>query len=202
MRDRLAWRFDAFELDLPAWRLARAGQPVALEPKALALLELLIERRGEVVTKTEILDEVWKDAAVTENAMVRVVAQLRTALGDDSKHPRYIETVHTRGYRFVHPVVTLHEPATATASSAQAREGPIPEPPSGLPPQIDPSGHRTRAQSASSSLAPLPCPPGRHVVSHAVRTWSRTASDGCRRNDGSPGPRIWMACSDPTRWRT
>ena len=104
MDDRPAWVFDDFELDLRAWRLTRAGAPIPLEPKALAVLALLIERRGDVVTKTEILDNVWKDTAVTENAMVRVIAQIRTALGDDPKQPKYLETVHTRGYRFIAPV--------------------------------------------------------------------------------------------------
>ena len=104
MHERPVWHFDEFEVDLPAWRLVRAGRQVPLEPKALALLAFLIERQGDVVTKPEILDEVWKDVAVTENAMVRVVAQVRSALGDDPKAPKYIETVHTRGYRFVAPV--------------------------------------------------------------------------------------------------
>jgi TolB-like protein/DNA-binding winged helix-turn-helix (wHTH) protein/Tfp pilus assembly protein PilF len=105
MRERPVWVFDDFEVDLAAWRLLRGGQPVAIEPKALALLALLVERRGEVVTKTEILDQIWKDAAVTENAMVRVIGQIRSALGDDPKEPKYLETVHTRGYRFI-PLVT------------------------------------------------------------------------------------------------
>ena len=63
------------------------------------MLALLVERAGDVVTKNEILDAVWKDSTVTENAMVRVIANLRSALGDDAKEPRYVETVHTRGYR-------------------------------------------------------------------------------------------------------
>jgi TolB-like protein/DNA-binding winged helix-turn-helix (wHTH) protein/Tfp pilus assembly protein PilF len=104
MEDRQAWVFDDFELDLRTWRLTRGGTPIALEPKALEVLALLVERSGAVVTKAEILDRVWKDTAVTENAMVRVIAQIRTALGDDAKRPTYLETVHTRGYRFIAPV--------------------------------------------------------------------------------------------------
>ncbi len=115
MNDRPIWVFDDYEVDLRAWRLSKGGRPVAIEPKGLALLALLIERRGEVVGKSEILDEVWNDAAVTENAMVRVIAQVRAALGDDPKEPKYIETVHTRGYRFVAPVARADAPVLASA---------------------------------------------------------------------------------------
>lgn len=104
MRDTTIWVFGDFELDLGAWRLSKAGTPVALEPKAIEVLALLVRRAGEVVGKDEIHDEVWKDTAVTENAMVRVIASLRSALGDDARQPHFIETVHTRGYRFVSPV--------------------------------------------------------------------------------------------------
>jgi TolB-like protein/DNA-binding winged helix-turn-helix (wHTH) protein len=116
MSDRLVWVFDDFELDLRAWRLSRAGRALPLEPKALALLGLLVERQGDVVTKAEILDQVWKDTAVTENAMVRVIAQIRAALRDDSKEPKFIETVHTRGYRFRAPVTRADAPPVVPGS--------------------------------------------------------------------------------------
>ena len=102
----------------------RSGVPVELEPRAIEVLALFVERAGEVVTKSEILDTVWKDATVTENAMVRVIANLRSALGDDAREPRYVETVHTRGYRFIAPVERRSAPpaASAPAPAAPARE--------------------------------------------------------------------------------
>jgi TolB-like protein/DNA-binding winged helix-turn-helix (wHTH) protein/Tfp pilus assembly protein PilF len=127
MSHRPVWVFDDFELDVRAWRLTRAGRPLPVEPKGLALLALLIERQGEVVTKSEILDAVWSDATVTENAMVRVVAHVRALLGDGSKEPKYIETVHTRGYRFVGR-------ATRTAAPEPAADAPAAAPPEGVPP--------------------------------------------------------------------
>ena len=69
-----------------------------VEPKALDVLQLLIARAPQVVDKAEIFSIVWKDIAVTDNALTRVVAQLRRTLDDDPKAPRYIETVATRGY--------------------------------------------------------------------------------------------------------
>ena len=72
-----------------------------MEPKALDLLQVLLARAPRVVDKAEIFSIVWKDVAVTDNALTRAIAQLRKALEDDSKAPRFIETVATRGYRFV-----------------------------------------------------------------------------------------------------
>jgi TolB-like protein/DNA-binding winged helix-turn-helix (wHTH) protein/Tfp pilus assembly protein PilF len=130
MNQRPVWVFDDFELDVLAWRLSRAGRPVPIEPKGLALLALLIERQGEVVTKGEILDKIWQDATVTENAMVRVVAHVRALLGDGSKEPKYIETVHTRGYRFVaHATRTVVQEPAGEAPVATAVQRPEAEAP-------------------------------------------------------------------------
>jgi TolB-like protein/DNA-binding winged helix-turn-helix (wHTH) protein/Tfp pilus assembly protein PilF len=114
------WVFDDFELDLGAWRLTRAGRPVQLEPKALAVLAFLVARPGQAVTKADILDEVWKNTSVTENAMVRIIAHLRAALDDDSNEPKYIETVHTRGYRFIAAVRRAATPATDSSRPARS----------------------------------------------------------------------------------
>lgn len=93
--------FGPFELDPATYRLRREGVTVPLEPKAVDLLLLLVSRAPRVVDKAEIFTVVWKDVAVTDNALTRIVAQLRKALDDDARAPRYIETIATRGYRFV-----------------------------------------------------------------------------------------------------
>src|SRR5262249_33859857 len=93
--------FGALRVDLRAFTVLRDGVRVDLEPKAFDLLALLVERRGELVTKHEILDRIWKDTAVTDNALTRIVAQLRKAIGDDAREAKYIETVPTRGYRWI-----------------------------------------------------------------------------------------------------
>ena len=72
-----------------------------IEPKALEVLIYLVERRDRVVTKQELLDDVWRGTVVTENALTRAVAQIRKVLGDDLQSPRYIQTVPTKGYRFI-----------------------------------------------------------------------------------------------------
>src|SRR5262245_19875041 len=93
-----------FRLDLRRMGVWKHGQAVPLEPKALDVLSHLIANRDRLVTKDELLDHVWKDTFVTPNALTRAVAQLRKGLEDDVEHPRVIETVAKRGYRFVAPV--------------------------------------------------------------------------------------------------
>ena len=109
------YRFGIFEFDQVAFRLLRSGVPVSVEPKALDLLQVLLERAPRVVDKAEIFALVWKDVAVTDNALTRAIAQLRKALEDDPKSPRYIETIATRGYRFIADVAI--EPAAERRSA-------------------------------------------------------------------------------------
>src|SRR5262245_9183271 len=111
--------FGTLSVDCGQFRVERDGRPIELEPKAFDLLLLLIERRGEVVTKQEILDRVWSGTAVTDNALTRVVAQLRKALGDDARVATFIETVPTRGYRWL-PEPDQSSPQSAVGSRQSA----------------------------------------------------------------------------------
>ncbi|HEY3198711.1 MAG TPA: DPP IV N-terminal domain-containing protein [Nitrospirales bacterium] len=97
----LVYQFDDVRVDLGSCTVTKAGSPVQLEPKAFSVLVFLIENGSQLAEKSEILTAVWKDAFVTDNALTRVIAQLRKALGEESKDTKYIETVHTRGYRFL-----------------------------------------------------------------------------------------------------
>ena len=98
---RARLRFDCFELDEADARLARAGEPVALAPKPFAVLCALARKPGKLVTKNELLDAVWGHRFVTDSVLKSAISEVRAALGDDPKQPRYIETVSRRGYRFV-----------------------------------------------------------------------------------------------------
>src|SRR5215510_5840015 len=99
--DSLAFLFDDVRVEPATFRAFKAGNPIQLEPKAFRLLLFLIENRVRLVEKGEILESVWNGTHVTENALVRAIAKLRQTLGDDPKTPKYIETVPTRGYRFI-----------------------------------------------------------------------------------------------------
>jgi Tol biopolymer transport system component/DNA-binding winged helix-turn-helix (wHTH) protein len=100
---------DDLTIDSGCFAVTRAGQRLALEPKAVTLLLHLLAHRDRVVTKGELTELLWKDTFVTPNALTRLVAQLRRELGDVASEPRFIQTVHRRGYRFVGPVRESHE---------------------------------------------------------------------------------------------
>src|SRR5438105_1114536 len=99
----------------------KAGNVIQLEPKVLKLLLFLIENRGRLIEKEEILDAIWNGTHVTENALAREIGKLRKTLGDDPKAARYIETVHTRGYRFI-AEVTLGNGGSSYAPEAVSTE--------------------------------------------------------------------------------
>ena len=92
--------FGEYQLD-PAQGLKRGQDDIRITPKSLSLLCLLAQRAGQVVTKEEIFRLVWPDTAVSDSALTSCIQELRGALGDEVKRPRYIETLHRRGYRFI-----------------------------------------------------------------------------------------------------
>lgn len=97
-------RFGDCELDLDRFELRRSGEVVALEPRAMQILIELIDRRHQVVTKTELLDAVWGDRFVSESALTTQIKSLRRAVGDTGREQSVVKTVHGRGYMFIAPV--------------------------------------------------------------------------------------------------
>ena len=93
-------RFGSFEFDTATRELLRDGARVHLSPKSFDLLQILVERRPALVTKSELQDQLWPDAVVLEANLGNAVAEIRKALGDDPKSPAYVCTVSRRGYRF------------------------------------------------------------------------------------------------------
>jgi DNA-binding winged helix-turn-helix (wHTH) protein len=96
--------FGPHRLDLGAGQLWRDQEEVKLTPKALAVLRVLVARAGRVVTKDELFQAVWPQTVVSDDALTTCILELRHALRDNAKQPRYIETVHRRGYRFLPPL--------------------------------------------------------------------------------------------------
>lgn len=95
------YRFAEIVVDGPAHSLERAGERVPVEPKAFAVLLALLRHPGELLPRDRLLDEVWGHHHVTPGVLTRVIAQLRHALDDDPHHPRFIQTQHALGYRFI-----------------------------------------------------------------------------------------------------
>src|SRR5262245_63529093 len=110
------YRFGDIRVDVSRMSVWHSDRRLLLEPKAFDVLRFLIEHRERLVTKDELLDAVWCDTFVTPNALTRVVAQLRKAIGDDAQEARYIETVTKRGYRFIAPVDVESNAETTTGT--------------------------------------------------------------------------------------
>jgi DNA-binding winged helix-turn-helix (wHTH) protein/Tol biopolymer transport system component len=116
--ERTIYTFGDVRVDVGRMAMSRGTAPVALEPKAFDVLVYLLRHRDRLITKDELLDTVWVDTFVTPNVLTRVIAQVRKALGDESREARYIETVAKRGYRFIAPVTV--EPDGGSSAAAVA----------------------------------------------------------------------------------
>lgn len=92
--------FETFRLDSETRQLFRGGTEVHLSPKALQLLHLLIESRPKVISKAEIHEHLWPDTFVADSNLASIINEVRRALDDDAKTPKYIRTVHGFGYAF------------------------------------------------------------------------------------------------------
>lgn len=100
------YEFGSFQLDPLNRRLMSGSQHVPMTPMAFKTLLLLVENRGTLVTKAELLAQIWPDTAVDETNLAVVISAVRKALGDDGHAQRYVETVAKAGYRFAAEVTT------------------------------------------------------------------------------------------------
>ena len=118
-------RFGDFSFDNAQRELRRNDTPLHLSRKAFDILALLIDRRPKVVSKQELLDQIWQGRAVEEENIKNLIAELRRALDDDSAAPRFIRTVHSVGYAFCCEIGS--PPATAWSLLFEGRNIPIDE---------------------------------------------------------------------------
>lgn len=134
-----AFEFSGFRLS--ATLLSHCGETVGLAPKAVDLLYLLASRAPEVVTKDEILQAVWPGTFVVESSLARNISLIRKALEEKGGPGPYIETIPTRGYRFVAPISELRPVATPLSAGNPAPAEVTPLPPT-TQPRTDPTGSR------------------------------------------------------------
>jgi DNA-binding winged helix-turn-helix (wHTH) protein len=107
--------FDPFRFEPATGRLWRGPQELNLTPKAAAVLRALLDHAGELVPKQTLFSSVWHDCVVSDDALVACVQELRRALADDPRQPRFIETRYRRGYRFL-PSVTAVSPGPTSSN--------------------------------------------------------------------------------------
>jgi DNA-binding winged helix-turn-helix (wHTH) protein len=114
LMDHIVYRCGDCELDTANRIFRKGGTEYALEPKVFAVLTQLVTRPGELLTRDQLLDAVWGHRYVTPSTLNRVIALARRSLVDDAEEPKFIQTVHGSGYRYVGPV-------EKTAMSAEPR---------------------------------------------------------------------------------
>jgi TolB-like protein/Flp pilus assembly protein TadD len=115
-------RFDCYEVDLPAGQLYKHGIRISLRDKSFQVLAALLEHPGEMVTREDLRRRLWREEVFVDfdNNLNTAIARLREALGDSADHPRFVETLPKRGYRFLGSVSeTLREPEKGTAKRAR-----------------------------------------------------------------------------------
>jgi TolB-like protein/DNA-binding winged helix-turn-helix (wHTH) protein len=135
------YRFLDYDLSEIDFCLSREGERIPLEPKALRVLFLLVSRAGRLVDKQELLELVWPGTFVEENTLTRTIVNLRKQLGDSSRDSKLIETVPTRGYRFIAPLEIVQLSAAV--------------PPQELPRQTEPSASESDALVGRSPASDL-----------------------------------------------
>jgi TolB-like protein/DNA-binding winged helix-turn-helix (wHTH) protein/Tfp pilus assembly protein PilF len=119
-------RFNGFELDVRAGELRRHGVRLRLRGQPLHVLEILLERAGDVVTREELQSRIWPaDTFVDfDHGLHNAIARIREVLGDSAEKPRYIETLPRRGYRYIGPLEDIETPGLAAETGEDARQRP------------------------------------------------------------------------------
>ncbi|MGH7746017.1 MAG: winged helix-turn-helix domain-containing protein, partial [Candidatus Dormibacteria bacterium] len=122
-------RFEDFELDLHAYQVRRSGRTLKLERIPMEVLFLLVERRGQLVTREEIIEKLWGKSVFldTDNAINTAIRKIRRVLNDDPEQPRFVQTVTGRGYRFIGQVPEVGGPPVAAVSAVQEQPAPSPQ---------------------------------------------------------------------------
>jgi TolB-like protein/DNA-binding winged helix-turn-helix (wHTH) protein/Flp pilus assembly protein TadD len=105
-------RFGVFEVDLRAGQLTKRGLRVRLQEQPFRVLAMLLENPGEVVSREELRSRIWPRTIVDfDHGLNKAINKIREALGDSAENPRFVETVASRGYRFLADVQTVHAPS-------------------------------------------------------------------------------------------
>ncbi|MEJ2384376.1 MAG: winged helix-turn-helix domain-containing protein [Xanthomonadales bacterium] len=126
IKQQRTYQFDTFHVDPATFVLTRNGRQIHLEPRVLKLLVYLIEHRDHVVARDELIDTVWGETVISDAALSKAVGRLRKALGDDAGAPRYIETTHSLGYRFIAAVDEIDAGAHPRAHGARRSRRALP----------------------------------------------------------------------------
>ena len=194
-----AFRFGDFELDVGAYELRRNGRPVRIERQPMDLLLLLVERRRQLVLRSEIVDRLWgKDVFVdVETGVHTAIRKIRQALRDSPDAPMFVETVSGKGYRFIATVEVLRPSPDAaglahaqTEAAAIASDAAVAGPPlvaasvlpiSGAPVEIARAAGLTHPLDDDGAIVPVPAASVAHPAVEAESPASSRAAFQGRR---------------------
>ena len=119
----MIFQFDDFLLNNETRLLWRAGRPVKMQPKVMDLLIVLVENHTRFVSKPELYERLWGTMHVGSASLLRLVREIRRALGDDGVNSRFIRTLHSRGYQFIGSVQRMNA-GDATLANGMGRGHP------------------------------------------------------------------------------
>ncbi|MGI9067604.1 MAG: tetratricopeptide repeat protein [Pyrinomonadaceae bacterium] len=148
--NKRVFRFSDVEVDLSRGCVRRGGEELHLRQQTFQVMIYLLENRERLVTKEELLKNIWKETAVTDDALVQCVMDIRRAIGDNSRRPQFIKTVPKLGYRFVSPV---------EEDRSQSETADTPEVvPIGHPAETDSNHHDQPLANLATALPPAQTP--------------------------------------------
>lgn len=139
---------DGWRIDPRSLRMRRGGETVRVGERAMAVLCRLVANQGDLVTKRALIDEVWEQREVTDDVLTVAIYELRKAFGDSARTPRFIETIHGRGYRWLIPV---SKPPASPVPEPASEPTPEPAPESAAAPPATAVVTAPRADAAAPS---------------------------------------------------
>ncbi|HEV2846470.1 MAG TPA: transcriptional regulator, partial [Thermoanaerobaculia bacterium] len=152
-REKFFYEFDEFRVDPVRRVLLRAGEPVAITPKAMSILLTLLERPGDVVEKADLLERVWPGVIVTEANLTQNVFSLRKSLGERATETRYIATVPGQGYSFSGDVTRVEKASPSGEVPVLSPEAPAAAP---LPAEAAPAAESPEASAVDPKPLEIP----------------------------------------------
>lgn len=191
-------RIGPVSIDLAARSIRRGDEDVHLRPKTFDVLLYLVQNPERVVTKEELVEACWKDTAVTDDALIRCILEIRRLLGDDPKAPVFIKNIPKVGYRLIAPVV--EEDATIVPLPAEPAPPLVTEPPAPAPPRKLPSrrigiGVAVAAATLLGAALTIPrpgtfLPKKTHPVGEALVRWRLDGNAATEGRGGQTGGKI------------
>src|SRR5436190_22322127 len=178
------YRLDGVEVDASRVCVKHDGEERHLRPKTFQVLLFLLEHRERLVSKDELIESIWANTAVTDNALEQCLAEIRRTLGDDSRNPRFIKTVPRAGYRFIGAVEVV---AADKILSPEAAISPaLPVRPTDPPENIQNPRRRTKAAGVVVGLVLLGLAVGVGLI---LRSRSQFTSSASTTVSEDPGKR-------------